>query len=190
MVSTICAGSDLRVGDSVQIESEEVVCEVKASKSRYTAGDNPNVWVTIRNLSGKTITLLGSLDGSERKARYPHAFFEIWGPEGGVKKPELRYCGNQNALRAEDFVSLEPGDGFDPYRDIDSYGFFGAAEFEGTIFVKPGEYKVVFHYSTDEPTVDGWNGTGSEPASGLLERLRNVPRITTSCSTTLTVDGP
>lgn len=188
--STIWAGSDVRVGESVQLEAGDVVCELTPTKSRFAVGDNPAVWVMIRNLSGETITLPGSLDGSERQARYPHAFFEIVGPEGGVEKPRLAYCGNKNALRATDFVRLRPGEAFDPYGHVDGGGFFGADEFDGTVLMRPGEYEVVFHYSTDEPVVAGWRGSEFALPRGVLEQLRHVPRVVVSCSTTLVVAGP
>src|SRR5262245_51981288 len=59
-------------------------------------GQAPKVNVKLTNRTRREILLVGSLDGSDCKMRYPHAYFEITGPNGDSPVKGIGRCGNTN----------------------------------------------------------------------------------------------
>jgi len=55
-------------------------CTISANKPVYAVGDVPDINVQIKNESKRNVVLVGSLDASARKWRYPHCYFEIRTP--------------------------------------------------------------------------------------------------------------
>src|SRR4051812_4984786 len=85
-------------------------------------GKAPRISVKLTNRTGGEILLVGSLDGSDGKMRYPHAYFEVTGPDGKSPVKGVGRCGNTNPLTEKCFVKVPAGGSFDPY----GKGFFGA----------------------------------------------------------------
>lgn len=141
-------------------------------------GKAPAVKVEIKNLMGKEILLVGSLDASDCKWRYPHAWFEVIGPDGKSAVKGAMRCGNTNALREKDFVAVKKDGTFDPYMRVDDGGFFGCHQISPQTFAVEGTYKIRFHYSTDA-AADKWEGKLSGPVPEAVKKLlERVPRAT------------
>ena len=78
-------------------------------------GSAPKVTVTLINQTNSDVYLVGSLDGSECRWRYPYCYFELTGPDGKLNDyPGGSRCGYMNALREKDFVKVPSGGKFDP----------------------------------------------------------------------------
>src|SRR4051812_43500968 len=75
-------------------------------------GKVPAVKVEIKNLAGKEVLLVGSLDASDCKWRFPYAYFTVIGPDGKDVVKGIGRCGNTNPLREQDFVAVKPGAAF------------------------------------------------------------------------------
>lgn len=149
-------GAELElVGSEVQVEPKDVLCEIYLGKKSFRVGDRLEVQVRLQNLSDKTFYLVGCLDASESRSRYPHAFWVISGPER---------CADSNvgtllsalgdSLGPGDFVRLRPGDAFDPFGCGEALQQGRAGEFAMSYistdysFTKPGHHSVYFRYAT------------------------------------------
>jgi hypothetical protein len=171
------------VGDAVKEHSAGIICSVVPVKSHLKVGGYPEANVQVRNTGDQSILLVRKLDGSSRAGRYPLVYFDVDGPPEGVHAGGLPRCGTLNPITSEDFVVLQPGGSFDPRGNDVSLGMM-------VNFLAPGEFKIVFHYSTDEGDPMRWQGAVPSIESDLVEMLRHVPRVAISCSTTVTVDQP
>lgn len=150
-------------------------CRISA-KPQLRVGTRPVVDVRIFNRTADEIYLVGSLDASDVRWRYPHAYFEVTGPDG---RPAVRggaRCGNRNALRAQDFVKIAPGASLDPYQRVDDYGFFATEQLSERTFAAVGPYRIRFHYSSAEPDLAQWMGEGP-PRAELLRLFSRVPKV-------------
>ena len=185
------AWSGPALGKSNGVNPVQVVCTVRAAKTHLVLGESPTAEVEIRNTGSQAILLVGNLDGSSSRRRYPHAYFEVEGPPGGVEAHGAVGCGGPfNPLREKDFVLLEPGSSFDPHANGNGSDFFHDTSLGWIKLSKPGGYRIVFHYSTDQRDPGAWNSKGSAVDTELVETLRSVPPVTISCSTDITVDLP
>jgi hypothetical protein len=144
-------------------------------------GSVPKVTVAITNQTGANIYLVGSLDGSDWRGRYPYCYFEVIGPDGESAVPELiledPLC---SPLREKDFVKVTPGEAFDPYDQ--SLGFFPAVQLDPAVFRAPGAYRVRFVYSTKSDDIalwrnGGWNGTPEDERPKILDLFDQVPKL-------------
>ena len=140
-------------------------------------GSAPQLTVTLVNQTGEDIYLVGCLDGSYGKCRYPHCYFEVTGPDGQPIELEYRRrCANMNTLRWADFTEVSPGGTFDPCQR----GFFCAGPSAG-FFRVPGKYRVRFVYSTKGDDIRGWAGDdpwGEVPDDDTMIALfGRVPRV-------------
>ena len=169
-------------------DDRQVSCTVASLQPSYEIGETPNLHVFIVNSGNEPMVLPGSLDASERRLRYPHAFFEVVGPAGGLQREPLVGCGWINDLRVENFMTMAPGARLDPYGD----GFFPPAEMLHSRFTAAGDYTFTFHYSTLGSHVKDWQPSPLSSGSlrlppPVLDRLKRVPRLTLECSVTVTV---
>jgi hypothetical protein len=161
-------------------KTPSLTCQISADET-CEVGKAPKVTVRLINRTKGEIVLIGSLDGSDCKMRYPHAYFEVTGPPVDYTIKGIGRCGNTNPLRAKDFVTIKPGASFDPYQKIDEYGFFGAHQLSPHNFTKPGKYRIRFHYSTEAPQPKLF---GARPASDrplpaeIMKLLERVPKVT------------
>lgn len=155
-----------------------------AESQTIEAGQVPAFSVRLINRSDETICLVGSLDGSDVGWRYPKLTAQREGP---VETAAIGRCGNMNNLREEDFVTLKPGQGFDPY-DAER-GFFGNQVLREKL-TEPGEYTFTLTYDTDEHDIGKWWGFmgPGEPTAGMKRRFAKVPKGTFESNTvTITV---
>jgi hypothetical protein len=158
-----------------QPQSGGLSCEISSLQAAYTVGDVPKVSVVIRNDSDRPVVLVGSLDGSEERWRYPLVYFELTGPEGENAFGPYGRCGNMDGIRVEDFVKVQPGETFDPY----SSGFFGPIALSRALFDRAGTYRLSFTYSTLAPELADWWGRPAisqvdEDIASLVERVLPV----------------
>ncbi len=160
-------------------ERNPLGCTIR-SESECELGRAPKVSVTLSNQTNADVYLVGSLDASDCKWRYPHCYFEVTGPDGKSAVQGAARCGNMNTLREKDFVRVPPGGTFDPYQRVDGYGFFPAHQLSPDTFRMPGEYRIQFVYSTDSNNLFEWGGDGrTEVASDekLIGMFKQVPKV-------------
>jgi hypothetical protein len=175
--------ADPKLTEPVYSARGDIVCKLASLRDRYRVGDQPEISARIINGAENAIYLVRSLDGSERKARFPHVYYSVSGTEGGLSETRFGYCGVLNPLLPEDFVRLEPGNDFDPYKH---YVFSKAGRLVHSRFVKAGSYTFMFHYSTENGDIKDWRGSVRETPAEVDELWRQVARVNLSCS--LTVD--
>jgi hypothetical protein len=125
--------------------------------------------------------LIGCLDGSERRRRYPFCYFEVTGPNGQLVEREFRVrCGNLNTLTWVDFVALPAGGTLNPCERIDRYGFFSAGPYP-QYFDVPGKYRVQFVYSTRYDDIRGFGGDNDwgdvENDELMIALFDRVPKV-------------
>lgn len=152
-------------------------CKLIVNKKVFKVGELPEFKVEIKNLTSKEIYLIGSLDASEEKWRLPHCYFTIDKP---FKDSTLiERCGNMNTLRLKDFRLVKPNGIFDPYENLEDYGFFSSfAISHPKNFGKTGVYKIQFHYSTKSNDINDFIGDGfGDDKKELTELFKKVPRI-------------
>ena len=157
---------------------DALTCTIRGEPT-CEAGQSPQIQVALTNRSGRAIYLVGSLDASDCRWRYPHCYFEVTAPvgqpPGGIGR-----CGNTNGLRANDFVKVPPGGTFNPYQRVDDHGFFSAHQLSERHFTTPGEYRIRFVYSTLSDDIKAWDGRGGESAASepqILRMFRLVPKV-------------
>jgi hypothetical protein len=181
------SGVKHKVAEPANSARGDIACKLASLKDRYRVGDQPEISARIINGTENTVYLVGYLDGSERKARYPHVYYDISGVEGGISETIFGGCGVLNPIRVEDFIRVEPGSDFNPYNPTDLQGlYWQAAKLVHSRFVKAGSYTFKFHYSTENEDIKDWRGSVRETPAGVSELWRKVRRVNLTCS--LTVD--
>lgn len=173
------------VGTEVDVVGDDLSCEIRPSKDRFSVGDHPEFTVVLRNNSDETCFLVGAIDDSETRARYPIVYVTIEGPEDGISRPTLHGCGFQNPLAPRDFVELPPGGTIAPITPP----FWRPSDAFHAEFAIPGTYEVTFHYSSDEADYALWIGesSGGYALPGVIDKLKRVPRVEIECSITVEV---
>jgi len=170
-----------------------VGCAIKGDPT-CEVGKAPRITVSLTNLTDADIYLVGSLDASDCKRRYPHCFFEVTGPDGKPAVQKIARCAFMNMLRAKDFIKVAPGEAFDPFQSIDDHGFFSAYQLDERHFRAPGVYRIRFVYSTKEADINAWAGDGAEKVAAddeLVGKFKQVPKVEVrSDEFTLTVVAP
>jgi hypothetical protein len=134
--------------------NDPCVCVLVAGRDTYEIGELPQIEVRIVNRSSKDIVLIGSLDGSAANWRFPRCRFEVLDPSGNPGEGSSKMCGNMNTLKPSDFVTISPGEAFNPFRE----GFFRS--YPGALLAsqQAGTYTVHFVYSTASRTVSDYFG--------------------------------
>jgi hypothetical protein len=166
-----------------------LACTIR-SGATCELGKVPIISVEITNWTGADIYLVGSLDGSDLRWRYPFCYFEVIGPDGKSVQERVGRCGNMNALREKDFVKVPPGGKFNPYQKIDDSGFFPSSQLTPAMFRGEGEYRIRFIYSTGKAEPKYWlaDAHGNSAAmlrtggstENLVKLLALVPKTTVS----------
>ena len=171
----------------MKVDDVDITCTISAQKTDYVVGEAPEISVFLHNNEGRSVTLVGSLDGSDG-GRSPRCQFEIAAPPGH-ESAVIGRCGNINSIRMADFVDVPAGGKFDPFRRED--GFFGSPKLRWDNFVTPGRYRFTFRYSTvgwakieDDGRVLG------KPPAAAHERLKGVPRFEAASNTIELTFGP
>lgn len=143
-------------------------------------GKTPQVSVAITNQTSADIYLVGSLDASDCQWRYPHCYFVVIGPDGKSVVPKFSRCKFMNTLREKDFVQVPAGKAFDPYQNVDDFGFFSANQLTPSTFQTAGEYRIRFVYSTKSDTIAEWGGYGRNKVAEdpkLIGMFQQVPKV-------------
>jgi hypothetical protein len=140
---------------------------LKGPAKVYT-GDPIKFRFVFHNGTGRAVTLLRPIDGSECGWRKVSYAWEV-SREGALQK---RYgyarCGNVNPLTLEDFVTLEAG------KSVEIDPAFAARVGEFFDVVTPGTYTLRVVYRFDPNARDKGEGQGVIKAE-LAERLKNLP---------------
>jgi hypothetical protein len=155
-------------------------CQISA-EATCELGKAPRVTVKLTNRTRGDLTLIGSLDGSDCKMRYPHAYFEVIGPDGKSAVKGLGRCGNTNPLTVKDFVKVPSGGSFDPYAAANGQEFVASTQLRAANFDRPGKYRIRFTYSTEAPYTSHFGATprSNRPMPAELARLlKGVPKTT------------
>jgi hypothetical protein len=170
-----------------------VGCTLKGDRT-CEPGKVPKITVTLTNQTNADIYLVGSLDASDCKWRYPHCYFEVTGPDGKSAVQGIARCGNKNTLRIKDFAKVPPRGTFDPYQQIDEPGFFPAHQLSAGTFRTPGVYRLRFVYSTKSDDIGAWAGDGGRALAAneeIMNLFKQVPRVEVrSNEIVLTVAAP
>jgi hypothetical protein len=151
-------------------------CEISGDAT-CVQGNAPKITVRLTNRTGREVLLIGSLDGSDCKMRYPHAYFVVTGPGGGPAVKGVGRCGNTNPLTEKCFAKVPAGGSFDPYGE----GFFGAHQLSGQTFTEPGKYRIRFVYSTEPKHAADFGGTPRSETPftpEVAKMLERVPKAT------------
>ena len=150
----------------------DVVLEVfiEPDKSVYSVGEHPEISVKIYNKTQKPIWLVGSLEDSDIKWRYPYCWFDVYDEKGTNIREIIPRCGFMSNLSKENFVLVQPGQFFDPYMEGFSNDLFM------TIWKpeKSGIYRVVFNYSTKSDDISEWLCPASDEY--CIELFHKVPK--------------
>jgi len=139
-------------------------------------GEVPQISVEIVNRSKNAVYLVGSLDASDCKWRYPHCYYEIIAPDGKSAVRSFSRCGNVNPLREKDFLRVPANGKFDPFQHVDDYGFF-SVHVPSETFAAEGVYRICFVYSTGKKLEDWVQGKRAADER-LLKLLKQVPKTT------------
>jgi hypothetical protein len=91
----------------------DLSCTISSDKTIYKVGELPKFTVEIINSSKNDIYLIGSLDGSDVRWRFPYCYYTIERPSPDTAR--LERCRNMNTLRIIDFKLVKAGQKFNPY---------------------------------------------------------------------------
>ena len=149
-------------------ESHPLTCTIRCAEPIIVLGKTPTITVTITNRTKQDVVLVGSLDGSDGR-RFPYCQFDVQNADGtSAMKPTKGLCGYKNMLRKQDFVTVPAEMDFDPFKKIDSYGFFGPSGLNTNTFDKLGTYRITFFYSTKNDDILAWAGNDSRSDANIL----------------------
>jgi hypothetical protein len=146
-----------------------------ASKAGLRLGptDSLELDVTITNICGEPIWMVGVLPGSEG-LRYPHYTAEIEGPSGTVRSRFPEALDYLPAPRAGQFVQLGPGESFDPQ----GTGFVPIQHLAWFQPTEAGAYRFRLCLDTEAPDLRDWLGHTPVREPERVEALiRQVPRL-------------
>lgn len=165
---------------AVAADSSVISCRIRPEKFVYKQGEVISFGVELWNKSATAQTLAYSVDGSEAGWRCPAVEFTVHrlGPRARrtpVKPDLVVRCGNMDAMREEDFVQVRPGAMLKPCADSRYSWSIGRFDFQHLV---PGEYEVVFTYSTTPYTyltdrieyVDWYLGADGQELPATTER--------------------
>jgi len=141
------------------------------------AGEALSISVTVRNVSGRPLWMVGVLDGSEAGYRFPHYVPSVTGPKPLLQR-EQPWCGTALPLRLQDLRHLGPGEHFDPTVAIEGAAYQPLATFRDFRAPFPGQYQFHLTISTEVRDEGDWGGILAIPSRDtVLERLATVPRL-------------
>lgn len=132
-------------------------CTISTDKATYKVGELPRIKVEIRNLTGKDIYLVRSLDKSECRHRYPHCYYEVTDFDG-TSHTAVFQGSYPSPIGPDDFVRVPAGAAFDPVAHLKHGGLWRYYPHTRTAFWRPGKYRIRFTYSSDNPDLDAWWG--------------------------------
>jgi len=143
--------SKLRSGKSPL--NGKITCTLEA-KGPWYVGEKPPLSVKLWNHTDQTVPMVGCLDGSGVKWRYPYCYFKVIGPNGRKKTEGVLRCGFMNPLAVKDFRKITPGKSFDPM----GRGYFCPMEICYYEYKRVGIYHFRFYYSSVGNNIQDWHG--------------------------------
>lgn len=164
-----------RISNSITLD-----CVLTSDKKVYKVGELPKFSIGISNDTNKDIYLIGSLDGSDVKWRYPYCYFSIEKPTPIPDTLMVGRCLTLNPLRVADFKLVEVGQKFNPYENIDGQGFFrDYAATNKETFKQKGVYKIKFHYSTRSQNLSDFRTYKTTKTDSLQieDYFKKVPKV-------------
>jgi len=144
-------------GRVARFNDGDFTCTLKADKEVYKVGEIPQLEVTITNNSKSDVYLIGALDGSDVKLRYPYCYYTIQKPDN----VSMSYARTRDiaTLKPEEFRKVKPGKTFNPYEMGDDFNFIpDNAATDDRTFKTPGVYKLTFHYSSNSNNISEFMG--------------------------------
>ncbi len=168
------------VGEGASPASKTKIGCIIRGEPTCKVGESPKITVELTNQGSTAIYLVGSLDASDSKWRYPYCYFDVIGPNGASAVKGTMRCGNMNTLRAKDFMKVPAGGTFNPYQHVDQSGFFSAHQLYPENFRQPGEYRFRFVYSTANNDIGAWGGDGGASVAKdaeIMRMFRLVPKV-------------
>jgi hypothetical protein len=156
----------------LEVDPDAFTIDLTTEHAEYDLGEVPAVQVNIHNNLKRDVLIVGNLDGSSL-GRPPLCTLTVTRPDGLPPPPLDGFCGFQNPLRPEDFVSLKAGDTIDPYMKVDDYGFWRSWQLREEVFDIPGTYTLQVTYATDVSTrFEDWQGSGSRAMADHMQKFR------------------
>lgn len=144
----------------------------------YPVGGPISITIAVTNISDHPQWIVGVLDGSEAGFRYPRYLPRISGPEPLPPPEGLPFCGNVAPLRLQDFLSLKPGESFDPTVPNEGAAYLPLGMFAGFRPPVPGTYEFRLTLETESREDEEWLGISRYPGwEEVLARLARVPRV-------------
>lgn len=136
------------------------------------------VSIEVKNISDRTLWMIGVMDGSELGLRYPHYQPRITGSQP-LPSPEPTPLPDMVApLRIIDFRQLAPGEGFDPTDPQHEAAYLPLSTFVNFRPPSPGRYEFRLTISTESRENEEWLGIMGYPGwEAVVERLAEVPRL-------------
>ncbi|WP_400191183.1 hypothetical protein [Hymenobacter sp. B81] len=179
-------------------------CTLEAVAPEYLAYEPIILRVRILNRADSALTLVSALHGSESGKRSPRAAFYVSVVSLLGPRPEPpAYSGHLHGIGPDDFVTLAPGQSFNPLERMTRFPFALPSVYP---VLPPGTYDITFRYSTLEQDAAEWgelypptktpNSLAATGAAGaglpepLLPLLRRVPRVALSSNTVRVVVRP
>jgi hypothetical protein len=141
-------------------------------KARGKAGQPLPLGFALRNISDSKVQILPSL-GAPGRTSYPRYLLEIRDEKGDVMKPPKGpiTCSFENPVEERDFITLEPGEEYDP---------FGAGTWGHVLLPwiaeRAGTYTVQAVYDATGDVPDGWKGSATTMDPRVQRRLEAMPR--------------
>ena len=107
-------------GSCARFNDGDFTCTLKADKEVYKVGEIPQLEVTITNNSKSDVYLIGALDGSDVKLRYPYCYYTIQKPDN----VSMSYAESRDiaTLKPEE-LKRETRKTFNPVWDGDDFNF-------------------------------------------------------------------
>jgi hypothetical protein len=188
LVLLVLTNSLLQTSYAQEANGGPFSCRIKPAQAAYKQGQQVRFAVELWNNTSETQVFATAVDGSEVNWRCPSVGFSVYRLQQNAAKKAMKAdlhvrCGNTDAMAPEDFVEVPPGQMMNPcarsrYDQMTDWFNFQ--------HLPPGEYEVVFTYST-VPTGDTtWQSLAdgrNEPAQTEKEiRVRSliarVPSVT------------
>ena len=164
------------VGSKATTSGRDIQMLVRVMGQEPTVGSRLAIDARIYNL-GKSETVLPiGLDGSDGE-RFPRVKVRVEGPPGGFVVKSYARTDPLTELRARDLVTVKGLSSLNPF----ALAWVPSNLKLGRI-VKPGKYRVILEYSTNEPDANQWLGEfGGQDYAGRLQhlsdRLKLVPLV-------------
>jgi len=164
------------VGSKATASAQDIQMLMRVVGGEPAVGDRIAIKALIYNLGKSDAVLPICLDGSDG-LRYPRLLVRVEGPPGGfVVKPHTR-IGPLTELRPRDLVTVKGLSTLDPFVLA-----WVPADLRLGRVMKPGKYRIVLEYSTNEPDANRWlgdigKGSYARNIEHLSERLKLVPLV-------------